>query len=112
MQRCSRAAGPGHATRLSLRLVAAVGGCVCMVRVRPAVGEQAACVTCPSATTVRAFAEQFTVDLVHPATPAPQASDSPHATDGQAAVAHGLWPLIRQVRSAAFRGDRARPSSK
>jgi hypothetical protein len=28
-------------------------------------GAEASCVTCPTATTVRAFTEEFTVDLVH-----------------------------------------------
>jgi hypothetical protein len=58
------------------------------------VGEQAACVTCPNATTVRAFAEDFTHGAL-------EASDTPDDSNGQAAVAQGLWPLIRQVRRAA-----------
>jgi len=50
---------------------------------------------------VRAFAEDFTVDLVHSPTAALEASDAPDDSNGQAAVAQGLWPLIRQVRRAA-----------
>ena len=50
-------------------------------------GEQAACVTCPNATTVRAFAEDFTHGAL-------KASDTPDDSHGQAAVLQGLQPLL------------------